>query len=151
MNRTTSEWTLWVVAASSAIHATEEYLTGWQSWARDSLGISMPIALFVVANATLVAVGVSLARVGWRRPTLSLVIPVATLANAILFHLLPTVVQGRRSPGVYSAALLYLPFSTWALVGAARDGVPRSAIAKAAIAGLGVALGVVMGARLLTS
>jgi hypothetical protein len=31
---TTSEWTLWMVAVSCALHVTEEYLTGWQEWAR---------------------------------------------------------------------------------------------------------------------
>jgi hypothetical protein len=43
----------------------------------------------------------------------------------------PTVVQSRASPGVYTATLLYLPFSSWALLGARRDGVPGRAIAVA--------------------
>jgi len=37
--KTTSEWTLWVVAASCALHLTEEYFTGWQEWAVETLGI----------------------------------------------------------------------------------------------------------------
>ncbi|AHG88152.1 HXXEE motif-containing protein [Gemmatirosa kalamazoonensis] len=147
--RGTHEWTLWVVAISCALHATEELLTGWQPWARATLGIAVPTSVFVVANAALVAAALSFARVGWRRPTLSLVVPVATLANALLFHIVPTLLQGRVSPGVYTAALLYVPFSSGALVGAARDGVPRRAIARAGVAGLAVALGVVAGARLL--
>src|SRR5258708_888335 len=53
---------------------------------------------------------------------LSLTIPAATLVNAIFFHILPTVVQHRISPGVYPATLLSLPFSSWAFVGAWRDG-----------------------------
>jgi len=40
--KTTSEWTLWVVAASCALHVTEEYFTGWQEWAVETLGIVMP-------------------------------------------------------------------------------------------------------------
>lgn len=132
---TTSEWTLWVVAVSCALHVAEEFLTGWQAWARQTLGIVMPTTRFLAMNAVLVVAALVLARVGWQRPALSLVIPSATLVNAIFFHILPTVVQGRVSPGVYTAALLYLPFSSWALVGAARDGVPRAAIATAFVTG----------------
>lgn len=148
-SRTTREWTLWVVAASCALHASEEYLTGWQSWAAGTLGITMPTALFFVANGVLVGLALLTAPVGWRSPTLSLVIPSATLVNAVFFHILPTLVQGRIAPGTYTACLLYLPFSTWALVGATRDGVPRRAVALAMVGGTVMMLSVVLGARLL--
>jgi hypothetical protein len=146
----TSEWTLWVVAVSCALHVAEEYLTGWQEWARQTLGIVMPTQRFLVANAVLVLVALLLARVGWRRPALSLVIPSATLVNAVFFHILPTIVQSRVSPGVYTATLLYVPFSSWALVGAARDGVPRTAIATAFVAGTLVMTTVILVARWLS-
>jgi Protein of unknown function with HXXEE motif len=148
---TTTEWTLWVVAVSCALHATEEYFTGWQEWAGPALGIVMPTTTFLVINTVLVVVALLLARVGWRRPTLSLVIPSATLVNAVVFHILPTIVQSRVSPGIYTAAVLYLPFSSWALVGAARDDVPRRAIATAFVAGALVAASVVLGARWLSA
>lgn len=67
-NAKTHEWILYVVAASSALHASEEYLTGWQAWARQSLGIVMPTSRFLTANAILVVAAFVLARVGWRRP-----------------------------------------------------------------------------------
>jgi eukaryotic-like serine/threonine-protein kinase len=41
-HETTSEWSLWAVAVSCAIHTWEEYMTGWQEWARQTLGIVMP-------------------------------------------------------------------------------------------------------------
>jgi hypothetical protein len=148
--RATSEWTLWVVALSCALHPAEELLTGWLPWARETLGIAMPVGIFVVRNCALVALAVGLARAGWRRPVASLVVPSATLTNALLFHLLPTALQGRAAPGVYTAALLYVPFSSWALVGAARDGVPRRAIGAGVAGGVGLALGVVLAARWLT-
>jgi hypothetical protein len=150
-HRATSEWTLWIVAVSCALHAAEEYLTGWHEWARQTLGIVMPTTTFVVMNAVLVVAALLLARVGWRQPALSLVIPSATLVNAVCFHILPTILQGRVSPGVYTAAVLYLPFSSWALLGAARDDVPRTAIGTAVVAGALLAVGVVLGARSLTS
>lgn len=142
----TSEWTLWVVAVSTAVHVLEEYLTGWQAWALPTLGISMPTGRFLFMNAVLVVAALLLARVGWRRPALSLVIPSATLVNALFFHILPTIVQGRLSPGVYSATLLYLPFSSWALVGAARDGVPKTAIVAGLVLGILMMGSVVLGA-----
>jgi hypothetical protein len=146
----TREWTLWVVAVSCALHVAEEFLTGWPEWARQTLGIVMPSARFLAANALLVIAAFVLAHVGWRRPALSLVIPSATLVNGVVFHILPTLVLGRVSPGVYTAALLYAPFSSWALIGAARDGVPPKAIGTAMVAGTVMMFGVVLAARWLS-
>lgn len=143
----TREWTLWVVAVSCALHAAEEFLTGWQQWARQTLGIVMPTTRFLAMNAVLVTVALLLARVGWRRPALSLVIPSATLVNAVFFHILPTIAQRRLSPGTYTAALLYVPFSMWALVGAARDGVAGTPIATGLVAGTLMMLSVVVVAK----
>jgi hypothetical protein len=143
----TREWTLWVVAASCALHVAEEFLTGWQAWAVEALGIVMPTAPFLAANAVLVVAALALARVGWRRPALSLVIPAATLVNAVFFHIIPTLAQGRVSPGVYTASFLYLPFSSWAFLGAWRDGVPRRDLAVALAAGTFMMLAVVAAAR----
>jgi hypothetical protein len=149
--KATSEWTLWGVAVSCVLHATEEYLTGWQEWARQTLGIVMPTTRFLAANAVLVFVALLLARVGWRRPILSLVIPSATLINAVFFHILPTILQSQVSPGIYTAAFLYVPFSSWALIGSARDGVARTAIATALALGTLMMASVVLGARWLSN
>jgi len=141
------EWTLWVVAAATALHATDELLTGWLEWAPRTLGIRIPLSLFVVMNAVLTIVAFALARGGWRRPTAAVVIPTATLANGVLFHILPSFVEHRAAPGLVTAVSLYLPFSTWALVGARKDGVARRSIGVGAIIGMCLALGVVLGAR----
>jgi hypothetical protein len=143
----TNEWTLWVVAASCALHLIEEYFTGWQRWASQTLGIVVPTALFVFMNASLLVAAVSFARIGWRRPTLSLIIPAATLVNAVFFHILPTIVQHKVSPGVHTATLLYLPFSLWAFLGARHDGVAARAMVAAFVAGAFLMLAVVLGAR----
>jgi hypothetical protein len=148
--KSTSEWTLWVVAASCALHVAEEYFTGWQHWALDTLGIVMPTARFLFMNAMLVIAAIVLASIGWKRPTLSLIIPAATLVNAIFFHIVPTIVQRRVSPGVYTAALLYLPFSSWAFVGAWRDDVPGRAISMALVLGTLMMTAVVLTARWLS-
>jgi Protein of unknown function with HXXEE motif len=127
----TREWTLWVVAVATVLHVAEEYFTGWNEWARATLGIAMPAGRFLAVNFVLIAAAFSLARVGRKRPVASLVIPAATLVNAVFFHILPTVVQGRAAPGIYTAALLYLPFSTWAFIDARRDGVRDRDLAAA--------------------
>lgn len=149
-HKKTSEWTLWVVAASCVLHPLEEYFTGWQKWAVESLGIVMPTSWFIFINVVLVVAALILARVGWRYPTLSLIIPAATFVNAVFFHILPTVIQQRISPGVYTAALLYVPFSSWAFVGAGRDGVPKRAMVVAGIVGTLQMLIVILVARWLS-
>jgi hypothetical protein len=147
VHRRTHEWTLWVVAASCALHVLEEYFTGWQQWARESLGIVMPATRFLVMNLLLVVAALILARIGWRWPALSLVIPAATLVNAVIFHIIPTILQNRVSPGVYTASLLYLPFSSWAFVGARRDGVSSRAMALGFMIGTILMLTVVLVAK----
>jgi hypothetical protein len=146
----THEWTLWVVAVSCALHATEEYLSGWQIWAVNALGIAMPTSRFVIGNLVLVVMACVLARVGWKLPTLSLIIPAATLVNAIFFHILPTVVQKRISPGIYTASILYVPFSIWAIFGSWRDGVRVRSIGLAVLLGTLMMLMVVLLARSLS-
>lgn len=145
--KATREWTLWVVALASLLHGAEEYFTGWQAWARPTLGIALPSSVFLTMNAVLIVAAFRLAALGWRRPMLSLIIPSATLVNAVFFHILPAIVQARVTPGLYTAVVLYVPFSSWALIGAARDGVPRGAIAIAGAAGTLLMGGVVLGAR----
>jgi hypothetical protein len=147
--RTTSEWTLWVVAVSCALHVTEEYLTGWHAWAVGTLGIVMPTVPFLMANAVLVAVAFRLASLGWSQPTLSLVIPSATLVNAVFLHILPTIVQGRIAPGLFTAAFLYVPFSSWAILGARRDGVSRGEVVLGFVARTVMMTAVVLSARML--
>ena len=150
VKQATHEWTLWVIAASCALHATEEYFTGWQTWAVKALGIAMPTPRFVIMNLVLVVIACFLAKVGWKLPTLSLVIPAATLVNAICFHILPTVVQKRISPGIYTASILYVPFSIWAIVGASCDGVRKRSIGVALMSGALMMVVVVLLARSLS-
>jgi len=137
-DKATSEWTLWAVAASCAVHVAEEYLTGWQQWAAETLGIGLSSAPFLAMNAVLVILAVVFANIGWRRPALSLIIPAATLINGVFFHIIPTIAQRHVAPGFYSALLLYVPFSSWAYVGAWRDGVRKRSLA------IGFVLGTLM-------
>jgi len=147
VKQATHEWTLWAVAASCALHPIEEYFTGWQAWAARTLGITMPTPTFVVMNLMLVVMACVLARMGWKAPALTLVIPAATLVNAIFFHILPTVVEKRTSPGIYTASILYVPFCMWAMLGAWFDGVPKRSIGFALMSGALMMVTIVLLAR----
>ena len=137
-------WVLWVVAISFALHATEEYFTGWQSWALQISGIVVPTSLFISANFVAVVAAFAVACNGWKWPAVSLIFPAATLVNGIFFHILPTIAMRRVSPGVYTASLLYLPFSSYAFF-AGRNRVSRKSVALAFLLGVALNCAVVLG------
>ena len=138
---------LWVVAAATALHATEEYFAGWVPWAASVLGIGMPPSIFIVANIVLFAMALLFASFGWRHPIPGLAIAVATVLNAVTFHIVPSVVSHSPAPGIVTAVFLYLPFSIWTIVGALRDGVARRQVQVATAVGAAIAFGVVGLAR----
>ena len=49
--------------------------------------------------------------IGWKHPQISLCLAGVTLINALFFHLLPTLIRRRLSPGVITSVVLYLPLS----------------------------------------
>jgi hypothetical protein len=138
------EWILWVVAISFALHATEEYFTGWQSWAFQVSGIVVPPSLFITANFVAVVAAFAVAWTGWKWPAVSLIFPAATLINGIFFHILPTIAMRQISPGVFTSILLYLPFSSYAFVAASRSHVSKRSMARAFLIGLAMNIGVVI-------
>jgi uncharacterized protein with HXXEE motif len=138
-------WVLWVVAISFALHASEEYFTGWQSWALQISGVVVPASLFITANFVAVVAAFAVACNGWKWPAVSLIFPAVTLVNGIFFHILPTIAMRRASPGVYTATLLYLPFSSYAFFVALRDRVSRKSVALAFLLGVALNCAVVLG------
>jgi len=138
-------WVLWVIAISFALHATEEYFTGWQSWALQISGIVVPTSLFISANFVAVVAAFAVACSGWQWPAVSLIFPAATLVNGIFFHIFPTIAMRRASPGVYTASLLYLPFSSYAFFVAWRKRVSRKSMALAFLLGVALNCAVVLG------
>ena len=138
---------LWVVAGATALHAAEELLTGWLPWASASLGIAMPAAVFIIMNAVLFGLALLFASFGWWQPVPGLSIAFATLLNAVCFHIAPSIIARTLTPGVFTAVLLYVPFSSWVIAGALRDGVPERSVGIAAAVGTVIAFGVVGLAR----
>ncbi len=78
---------------------------------------------FYVTKAIAVVTGISTAMIGWRLPEVSLTFPALALINALFFHIGPTLVQRRFSPGTITAVLLFLPVGIWSYYGAYLDGV----------------------------
>ncbi len=60
--------------------------------------------------------------IGWRLPEVSLTFPALALVNATFFHIGPTLVQRRFSPGTITAVLLFLPVGIWLYYAAYLDG-----------------------------
>lgn len=114
---------IWISVFAYAFHIFEEFVFNWRDWAESTLTLKVSWPIFYVANATVMIAGISTAMVGWDAPAFALIIPALQLINGLLFHIFPTIVQRRFSPGVITSVLLFLPIATWAYVGANLDGV----------------------------
>ena len=125
---------LWVATAAYGLHALEEFMLDWKTWANKVLKLPVDWPIFYVVNALVVVLGIIAAEIGWRLPALSLAFPALMLINAVFFHVLPFIVTKKFSPGVISAVVLFLPVGGWLFYGANRDGVLTTTTAIIAVA-----------------
>ncbi len=123
MGIATHAFVLWLMLFAYALHILEEHTLDWLGWARFTLKLDLTWADFYVTNAIVVVAGICTAMIGWRLPEVSLMFPALALVNAVLFHIGPTLVQRRFSPGTITAVLLFLPLGIWSYYGAYLDGV----------------------------
>jgi hypothetical protein len=56
-------------------------------------------------------------------PSFALLLPALQWINGLFFHIIPSLIQKRISPGVVTACVLFLPISTYTYVGAWKDHV----------------------------
>jgi hypothetical protein len=130
------DFLLWVCTAAYAMHVVEEFGLNWKDWACDSLGLSVDWPFFFLVNAAVIVLGCCCAQIGWQMPEISLMYPALMIINGIFFHILPTFVQRRLSPGTLTAVILFLPVGTWTYVGAYQDGMlSRSTVAVSLVGG----------------
>lgn len=119
------QWVLWVLVAASALHVVEERALGWQGWAKGVLGKAFGLAPswadFWATNAALIVFGIAAASVGWKAPAFSLALPALCIINAVAFHIVPSIREGRPNPGVFTASALYVPIGIWAYAAASAD------------------------------
>jgi len=119
---TTHAFVLWLMLFAYALHILEEHTLNWLGWARSTLRLDLNWTDFYVTNAVVVVSGICTAIIGWRLPEVSLTFPALALVNALLFHIGPTLVRRRFSPGTITAVLLFLPVGIWSYYGAYLDG-----------------------------
>ena len=125
---------LWVATAAYGLHALEEFMLDWKTWANKVLKLPVDWPIFYVVNTLVVVLGIVAAAIGWRLPAVSLAFPALMLINAIFFHILPFIIMKKFSPGLISAVVLFLPIGTWLFYGANRDGVLTTTTAIIAVA-----------------
>jgi len=136
------EFTLWVVVMVLGLHFLEEYALDLRGWLEMVLHVPVTWEQSHLINAVVTLMAISGAAIGWRCPTLSLVMPAVLIVNAIGFHLAFSLIWGVYSPGTVSALVLFVPAGLWAFVGAHRDRVlSRRAIGAAVLIAVGVHLG----------
>lgn len=125
---------LWVATAAYGLHALEEFMLDWKTWANKVLKLPVDWPIFYVVNALVVVLGIIASIIGWRLPALSLAFPALMLINAVFFHILPFIVKKKFSPGLISAVVLFLPLGIWLFYGADEDGVLSAMTAVGAFA-----------------
>ena len=118
-----AELSLWVLVGAAVLHVVEEYALDWRAWAESLSGVALQWNQFFFANAAFLVFAAVAAWCGWRRPVLALSFPALTSINGLVFHIGPTLVTGRLSPGAITATFLYLPVGIWVYVRATRSGV----------------------------
>jgi len=113
------EWIFWAILGAALIHVGEEYLGGWVDWVQSFAPVT--VTQFVIVNAAFVLLCIAGSIVGARSLLFSLSVASLIFINALL-HLVMTVITKRYSPGVVSAALLYIPLALLAYYLSANSG-----------------------------
>ena len=103
------QYIIWVMTFAYAAHAFEERILNWNLWAKETFGINVTWEMFYCANFTVIILGICCSSVGWRYPAFALSLPALALINAVFFHILPTVIKRKFSPGLITSLFLFLP------------------------------------------
>ena len=130
---TAGERGLWMLVGAGVAHVAEEYLLDWRSWASRMSGVSLTWDRFWLMNAGFLVLAAAAAAIGWRSVRFSLALPSLVLINAVGFHIGPTLAVGQVSPGVFTAALLYVPLGSWVFWRAGKDGLLTWSVAVFAV------------------
>lgn len=142
---------VWAMPAAFAVHIVEEFAGGFPAWVGVVTGSPMPVPAFLLNNTAFMSVLLALTAWTSLRPGrlpafLLLAWASGNLFWNSVFHLVTTVWLGRYSPGLVTAALLYVPLSFAVARAALREAVlTRGALAMAAGIGAGLMLLVIWG------
>lgn len=99
----------WVALAAYTLHILEEFFYDWRSWAQHTLKLPVDWTSFYLTNCAVLFLGVACGGIGWATPILALAYPGLMLINGLFFHVLPTLLTKRFSPGLLTACGLFFP------------------------------------------
>lgn len=139
---------LWALPVAFALHVAEEYLTGYPVYASEVSGHRMDLATFLGSNTAFIAIMALLVRWAVKSRTTAAVFWTLAWAAGNLFwnfiyHLASVPVHDRNSPGLVTAALVYLPLSLALWQAALAERIVRPWTLAGAIAAGGAFMGVV--------
>lgn len=118
------EYLLWISLGAYLFHVLEEFFFDWKSWAEKISKLpNLKWRDFFRLNGALFLVGVFTSLIGWDFASLGLFIPALQLINGLFFHLIPTIIFRRLSPGTFTSCLLFLPLGILCYRGAWLDNV----------------------------
>lgn len=106
-----SESIFWLLVISYAAHVMEEYILNWKKWVITITNVNVEWNEFFVTNSAVIITGICFAMIGFKNPYISLMFPALMVINAIFFHILPTIIKRKFSPGVLTSIFLFLPLS----------------------------------------
>lgn len=107
---------IWLIPAAYGLHIIEEFTGNFPGWVDHSVHGTFSYTGFVLNNVAFMTILLIVVRLNWRRssPARATALVVWVSANLFwdaLFHLILTPVLGVYSPGLVTAALLYVPLS----------------------------------------
>lgn len=107
---------IWLLPAAFALHIVEEYVGGFPGWVTNVVGGSFDDLAFALNNAAFMAAMLALtawaSRTNSARATFLLILwSSANIFWDAGFHVAMTAYEDRYSPGLMTAAFLYLPLS----------------------------------------
>lgn len=135
---------IWLLPTVFAPHIAEEYLGGFPRWVDDVVGGTFSDAAFAANNAAFMVVMLGLtawtSRSGSRTATFLLIVWASgNIFWDSLFHVVMTAAKDRYSPGLVTAAILYLPLSPFIAWTCVRSRL-LGPVALAVAGGLGLVL-----------
>jgi hypothetical protein len=101
----------WLLIIAYLAHILEEYFMNWQKWVYTLTKINIPWNEFYLINLCVIIYGICMANIGKDNLNISLTFPALMIINAIVFHLIPTIIKKTISPGIFTAIILFLPLS----------------------------------------
>lgn len=107
---------IWLLPIAYALHIAEESIGNFPGWVTHSIHGSFSDAAFVINNVVFMTILLTLASLNFRRttPVRATALLVCASANLFwdgLFHVFATAALNVYSPGLITAALLYIPIS----------------------------------------